>query len=100
VKSASSNLPDQPANGVTAGVDWAWEDHTVAVVDGGGREIGRRTIEHSAAGLRDLVGLLRRYRVEEIAIERPDGPLVETLLEAGITVVVISPNQVKDLRGR
>jgi len=70
------------------------------VVDGGGREIGRRTIEHSAAGLRDLLGLLRRCRVEEVAIERPDGPLVETLLEAGITVVVISPNQVKNLRGR
>jgi transposase len=100
VKSASSNLPDQPVNGVTAGVDWAWEDHAVAVVDGGGREIGRRTIEHSAAGLRDLLGLLRRYRVAEVAIERPDGPLVETLLEAAITVVVISPNQVKNLRGR
>ena len=70
------------------------------MVDGGGREIGRRTIEHSAAGLRDLLGLLRRCRVEEVAIERPDGPLVETLLEAGITVVVISPNQVKNLRGR
>jgi len=100
VKSASSNLLDQPVNGVTAGVDWACTDHTVAVVDTGGREIGRRTIAHSAAGLRDLLGLLRRYRVEEVAIERPDGPLVETLLDAGITVVVISPNQVKNLRGR
>jgi transposase len=90
VKSASSNLPDQPVNGVTAGVDWACEDHAVAVVDDGGREIGRSTIAHSAAGLRDLLGLLRRCRVAEVAIERPDGPLVETLLEAGITVVVIS----------
>jgi transposase len=72
----------------------------VAVVEAGGGEIGRRTIEHSAAGLGDLLGLLHRYRVEEVAIERPDGPLVETLLEAGITVVVISPNQVKNLRGR
>ena len=50
MKSASSNLPDQPGNDVTAGVDWACEDHTVAVVDAGGRKIGRRTIEHSAAG--------------------------------------------------
>jgi transposase len=40
------------------------------------------------------------YRVEEVAIERPDGPVVEALLEAEITVVVISPNQVKNLRGR
>ena len=48
--------------------------------------------------LRDLLGLLRRHRVEEVSIERPDGPLVETLWEAGIKVVVISPNQVKNLR--
>ena len=100
MKSASSSLCDQPVNGVTAGVDGACDDHAVVVVDDRGREIGRRSIVHSAAGLGDLLGLLRRYRVDEVAIERPDGPLVETLLEAGITVVVISPNQVKNLRGR
>lgn len=36
----------------------------------------------------------------EVAIERPDGPVVNALLGAGITVVVISPNQLKNLRGR
>ena len=100
MKSASKNLPDQPVNGVTAGVDWACDDHAVAVVDSWGREISRRRIEHSAAGLSVLLGLLGRYRVEEVAIERPDGPVVDALVEAGITVVVISPNQVKNLRGR
>ena len=35
-----------------------------------------------------------------MAIERPDGPVVDTLLAAGITVVVISPNQLKNLRSR
>ena len=35
-----------------------------------------------------------------MAIERPDGPVVNGLLDAGITVVVISPNQLKNLRGR
>ena len=35
-----------------------------------------------------------------MAIERPDGQVVEALLEAGLTVVVISPNQLKNLRGR
>ena len=83
MKSASSSLPDQPVNGVTAGLDWACEDHAVAVVDDRGQEIARRTVAHSAAGLRDLAGLLDLYRVEEVAIERPDGPLVETLLERG-----------------
>lgn len=41
-----------------------------------------------------------RHGVAEVALERPDGPVVEALLAAGITVVVISPNQVKHLRGR
>jgi transposase len=100
VKSASNTLPDQPINGVTAGVDWARDDHAVSVVDDRGREIDRRTVEHSAAGLRELLETLNQNRVGEVAIERPDGPVIDTLLEAGITVVVISPNQVKNLRGR
>jgi transposase len=100
VKSASNTLPDQPANGVTAGVDWARDDHAVSIVDDRGREIDRRTVEHSAAGLRQLVNILHRHQVTEVAIERADGPIVDALLEAQITVVVISPNQVKNLRGR
>ena len=100
MKSASNTLPDQPINGVTAGVDWARDDHAVAVVDDQGRQIDRVTIEHSAAGLRQLLGLLAGHGAWEVAIERPDGPVVESLLNAGVTVVVISPNQVKNLRGR
>jgi len=100
VKSASNTLPDQPLNGVTAGVDWARDDHTVSVVDSRGRETNRASVEHSAAGLRELIAILNRHQVGEVAIERPDGPVIDTLLEAGLTVVVISPNQVKNLRGR
>jgi hypothetical protein len=47
-----------------------------------------------------LLAVLERVGVREVAIVRPDGPVVETLLDAGVTVVVISPNQVKNLRGR
>ena len=60
----------------------------------------RSTVEHSAAGLRELVAVLARTGATEVAIERPDGPVVDALLDAGITVVVISPNQLKNLRGR
>ncbi len=100
MKSASNTLPDQPPNNVTAGVDWARDDHAVSIVNDRGRQIDRRTVEHSITGLRDLVKMLGRHQVGEVAIERPDGPVIDTLLEAGITVVVISPNQVKNLRGR
>lgn len=100
MKSARDTLPEEPANGLTCGIDWARDDHAVSVVDSGGRQILRLTVEHSAAGLRQLHDTLARHRVEEVAIERPDGPMVDTLLDAGLTVVVISPNQLKNLRGR
>jgi transposase len=100
VKSASNTLPETPLNDVTAGIDWARDDHAVSIVDSRGREIGRTMIEHTAAGLRDLVTFLRGHSVSEVAIERPDGPVIDILLEAELTVVVISPNQVKNLRGR
>ena len=60
----------------------------------------RHTVEHTAAGLRELIVVLTDASCREVAIERPDGPVVDTLLAAGLTVVVISPNQVKNLRGR
>ena len=100
MKSARDTLPEEPANGLTCGIDWARDDHAVSVLDARGREILRLTVEHSGAGLRQLRDTLARHGVEEVAIERPDGPMVEALLDAGVTVVVISPNQLKNLRGR
>ena len=96
----SVSLPELPPNDVTAGVDWARDDHALSVVNGRGREVFRCSVEHTAAGLRELIKALGRHGVGEVAIERPDGPVVDTLLAAGLTVVVISPNQVKNLRGR
>jgi transposase len=93
-------LPTKPANGLTCGIDWAREDHAVSIVDERGCEVHRSTVEHSAAGLRELLGLLARTGASEVAIERPDGPVVDALLGADITVVVISPNQLKNLRSR
>jgi transposase len=69
-------------------------------VDSQGRQAHRSTVEHSAAGPRELLVVLARAGASEVAIERPDGPVVDGLLGAGITVVVISPNQLKNLRGR
>jgi transposase len=104
VKSASTTtitaLPDEPPGGVTGGLDWARDDHAASVVDARGRELVRHGVEHSAAGLAELVRVFLGAGCREVAIERPDGPVVDALLAAGITVVVISPNQVKNLRGR
>ena len=97
---ARTTLPDDAPNDVTCGIDWARDDHAVSIVDHRGREIVRSTVEHNAAGLRELLVVLERAGVREVAIERPDGPVVDTLLDTGVTVVVISPNQLKNLRGR
>ena len=100
MKSARNTLPEEPPGDVTCGIDWARDDHAVSVVNARGREIHRCSVEHSAAGLRELIAVLARNGAREAAIERPDGPVVDALLGAGITVVVISPNQIKNLRGR
>ncbi|HYR14303.1 MAG TPA: IS110 family transposase, partial [Mycobacterium sp.] len=93
-------LPAVPPGGVTCGIDWANDDHAVCVVDAAGKVAQRFIAEHTGKGLAGLVRRLRRAGVGEVAIERPDGTVVETLLEAGFIVVVISPNQLKNLRGR
>jgi transposase len=84
----------------TAGIDWASTEHVVAVVGAGGEQLQRFTITHTGPGLRDLVRRLHRAGVREVGIERGDGPVVDALLEAGLTVIAIAPNQLKNLRSR
>jgi len=86
---------------LTAGLDWAKDDHVVCVVDyTTGAVVDRFNVEHSAVGLSALVRRLAKLGCSEVAIERPDGPVVDALLAAAVTVVMISPNQVKNLRSR
>jgi transposase len=93
-------LPDVPPGGVCAGIDWATADHVACVVDMAGRVTGRLTVAHDKAGIAALIAWLRQNGAAEVAIERGDGVLVEALLAAGLTVVVISSRQVKHLRAR
>ncbi|MEV6817057.1 IS110 family transposase [Micromonospora sp. NPDC051296] len=84
----------------TAGIDWASTEHALAIVGPDGVEVQRMIVEHTATGLRKLLRCLQHTGVLEVGIERPDGPVVEALLEAGLTVFVIAPNQIKHLRRR
>jgi transposase len=93
-------LPDVPAGGVFAGIDWAVADHVACVVDMAGRVLDRFAAAHDKAGIGMLIARLRRSGVTEVAIERGDGVLVEALLAAGLTVVVVSSRGVKNLRAR
>jgi transposase len=84
-----------------AGIDWASQEHAVCVHDGAGHKLASFTITHSAVGFEDLVGRLARFGEPAelpVAIERPDGRLVDRLLEAGHPVVPVSSNAIKAWR--
>lgn len=87
----------------TVGIDWASDKHEVCVLDGRGQIALALTIGHTAEGLAELIRRLRRFGPPEeipIAIERPSGLLVDTLVEAGFPVVPIHPNALKASRPR
>ena len=84
----------------TAGLDWASEAHAICIVDPQGAIGESFTVAHDAAGLAALVRRLGHYPGLRLAIERPDGLLVDTLVDAGIAVVPIHPNKVKAARER
>jgi transposase len=83
-----------------AGIDWAIRSHAVCIIDEHGTVLERYEVEHTATGLRDLVHRLRASRVSGIAIERPDGPIIDALLGAGLRIVVIASRHIKALRTR
>ena len=86
--------------GTFAGIDWAAEKADVMVQAQDGRPLAERTFAMTEAGIAELCQTLITHTVCRVAIERPDGVLVERLLAAGLTVMAIHPNQVKAARPR
>jgi transposase len=93
------SLPEAP---FYVGIDWAAESHTVCVLEASGRPRVLFTIAHSADGLAELLRRLGRLVNDPadvpVGIERPDGRLVDALLEAGHPVVPVKPNAIKTWR--
>jgi Transposase len=83
-----------------AGVDWAAEKHDMIVRDEAGEELLAASFAHDEDGLRSLCRQLVRLHVGLVAIERPDGLLVERLLDAGLRLLALHPNQVAAVRPR
>ena len=84
-----------------AGLDWAAEVHAVCVMDQAGTIVDRFTITHTADGIATLIrrlGKLAEPGDVQVGIERPNGRLVDLLLEAGHPVVPVSPNAIKTWR--
>jgi hypothetical protein len=87
------------------GIDWGSEKHRVCLLDGGGKILEQKWVEHSGNALADLVEWLRRVtsRAPEqlaVGIEVPRGALVETLVEHGFAVFSINPKQMDRFRDR
>ena len=83
------------------GIDWASATHAVCVQNSAGRRVAAFTVEHTAAGLAGLLRRLAGLGTPEnmpVGIERPDGRLVDILLEAGHPVVPVKPNAIKTWR--
>ena len=83
------------------GIDWASRAHAVCIVDQPGRVRWQGSVPHTTEGLTELVGRLRRFRGRlRVALERPSGLLVDTLVAAGVELVPIHPNALKATRPR
>jgi len=85
-------------------LDWGGGAHCVCVIDDQtARRVATFEVPHTAAGLKDMLARLARLAPADampIAIERPSGLIVDTLLEAGHPLVPIHPNVVKACRPR
>jgi transposase len=83
------------------GVDWASEEHVVCVLARDGHKHSAFVVVHSKDGFAKLVkrlGAVGPPEMVPVAIERPDGRLVDALLEAGHPVVPVSSNAIKTWR--
>jgi len=83
-----------------AGIDWASEEHACCVVDGEGRIVEGRRWRHDERGIAGLCRRLLDLEVCLVAIERPDGLLIERLLDVGLAVIAVHPNQLVAMRPR
>jgi len=89
---------------IGVGVDWGAQEHEVCAIDEQYRVLKRWRVRHDGESLlrlcNELAALVGNDHEALIAIERPDGAVVETLMERGFTVHAINPLQLDRFRER
>ncbi len=90
---------------VFVGVDLGSRLHYLFVLDASGNYLGEGGFEHTAEGLAKMADwLLERANGEPaaiaVAVEKPHGAVVDTLLERGLAVYAINPKQADRFRDR
>ena len=85
------------------GLDWASQEHAVCVLNEHAQIVWHTTIPHTGAGLAELRTRLARLAPPAtipVAVERPSGLLIDSLVDGGFIVVPIHPNALKASRAR
>jgi transposase len=86
------------------GVDWADTTHAIWVEDEQGARVLERAVSHTAEGLAEWGRWLDEQRASGIelwaAIERPDGRVVDFLLDHGVAVYPVNPKALDRARDR
>jgi hypothetical protein len=86
------------------GVDWADRTHAVWGMDEDGTKIAARSVSHTAEGFSEWGRELDEWRAQAIelwaAIERPDGRVVDFLLDHGVVVYPVNPKALDRARDR
>lgn len=87
------------------GIDWGSVSHRVVVLDQSGKQLHDWTVEHAgeaiAGCIERLVALVDGAAARcHVAIEVKHGPVVEALIERGLTVFAVNPKQTDRFRDR
>jgi len=86
------------------GVDWADDHHDIYIIDNSAKKISSFRVDHSPLGITELLTNLSELSPDKkdivIAIEKPNGILVNDLLMAGYQVYSINPKAVARYRDR
>ena len=86
------------------GVDWADEFHQVWVSDAEGKKVAEMKVEQSPKGMGEFGRWLHERQAEQIelwaAIEKPQGRIVDFLLDHGVVVYPVNPKALDRVRDR
>ena len=86
------------------GVDWGDEEHAVWVEDEQGQRVSAGMMAHSPVGFSEWGRQLDEWRAQGIelwaAIERPEGRVVDVLLDHGVRVYPVNPKALDRARDR
>ncbi len=80
-----------------AGIDWADRHHDAMVIDEAGRKVAQLRVEHTPAGVNQLVNRLREIApLDQIAciIETKHGLLSTAGLQAGLPLYPVNPKTI------